>query len=183
MRILNIYITNEHFYETWFCFNKGDEKDNLLDLQDRTSASIYTYSNEETNNIEFVAIKPEEFNLLSYPYSWCEKPIIRFSTRGIELSDEVIIKGNSNFDGKIPQGYLNAEIKLENLDENIIRCASISIDELIIYAKYLWCEDMGLDYLFTDEALYIEEKIELGKNKASKLYNDEPYMNYFNDIE
>ncbi|WP_252229134.1 hypothetical protein [Clostridium sp. ZBS15] len=183
MKILNIYITNEHFYETWFCFNKGDEKENLLDLMDRTSASIYTYSNEETNDIEFVAIKPEEFNLLSYPYSWCEKPIIRFSTRGIELSDELIIKGNSRFDGRIHHGYLNAEIKLENLDENILRCASIPIDELITYAKYLWCEDMDLDYLFTDKALYIEEKIQLGKDKAENIYDDQSYMNYFDDIE
>ncbi|AOR23879.1 hypothetical protein BGI42_09135 [Clostridium taeniosporum] len=180
---MNIYITNEHFYETWFCFNEGDEKENLIELKDRISASIYTYFNEEIDEIEYVAIKPEEFNLLSYPYSWCDKPIILFSTIGIELSDEVIIKGNSSFDGKAPKGYPNSKIQLEDLTESIIRCACLSINELITYAKYRWCENMGFDYLFTDEALYIEEKIQLGKAKAENLYDEQSYIHYFDDIE
>ena len=180
---MNIYITNEHFYETWFCFNEGDEKENLLELKDRICASIYEYYDEKTNEVEYVAIKPEEFNLLSYPYSWCEKPTIRFSTRGIELSEDLIIKGNSSFINAESNNYLNAKIQLEDLNENIIRCACISIDELIKYAKYRWCEDMELDYLFADEALYIEEKIQLGKSKADTLYNDDNYMNYFDDFK
>lgn len=180
---MNIYVTNEHFYETWFCFTQGEEKENLLALKNKISASIYAELNKITNEVEYVAIKPEEFNLLCYPYSWCEKPIIRFSTRGINLSDEKLEKGNSSFCCNSTQYYLNAEIQLNELNENIIRCANLSIEDLIKYAKYRWCEDMELDYLFIDEALYIEERIQLGKSKADTLFNNGEFTNEFYDLK
>ncbi|WP_394899977.1 HNH endonuclease [Clostridium butyricum] len=169
---MNIYITNEHFSQTWFCFKEGKEKENLLELDNRlVGGSIYTHINEITHEIEFPAIQPEDFNLLSNPYAWCENPIIRFGTRGIELSNGIITKENAYFDGRYTDNFFNAEIKLENLDEGIIRCADISVEELITYAKYLWCCDMGLNYLFSNKARDIENKILIGKEESGKLFS------------
>lgn len=180
---MNIYITNEHFSDAWFCFKEGEEKDNLLTLSDKICGSIHIFSDEGTNDLEFVSIPSNELNLLSYEYSWCDKPIIRFSTKGIDCSDNIIKKGTSYFTGQTDYNFLNAQIELEELTEDVIRCAGISIEDLILYAKFRWCEDMDLNCIFEDEALYIENKISLGKEKVQKLADDQFCWAHYEDDE
>ncbi|MGG1515463.1 HNH endonuclease signature motif containing protein [Paenibacillus oryzisoli] len=195
---MKISVTNEHFNQNWFLFREGKVRDGLLNLMNE-SMIVYPYSEQQESgrDIEDEEILPaildKHLDVLGDPYAWCEKPRIRFSVRGINLGKGEFKNNHSYFDGRYPDDcFFNAEIYLAELSEFIIRLSGITVEELVIFARYRWCSDMNLNYLFADEAKEIEQKLLLGKqvledgfeieedvySKMLKHLKSMPYLEY-----
>ena len=164
---MGVSVTNEHFFQHWFIFKEGKEKDRLIDLMDKLDGYIYPHEEDEQ---VYPAILDKNINILGDSSAWCDKPRIRFSIRGINLGRGEIRNGNSYYDGKhLTDPFFNAEIYLPEIDEMTIRWFNSDVSELIMYAKYKWCQDMELDFLYTEEAKEIELKFANAKKEVKEF--------------
>ncbi|MDQ0496788.1 HNH endonuclease signature motif containing protein [Paenibacillus brasilensis] len=156
---MSVYITDEHFRQVWFLYKEGEERKRLLRLQDDLFFSIFIASFDDSEEI-YPAIEDRHVDILKEPYTWLEKPRIRFSLHGIDLGKGKIINNTSFYEYDNPlMAFFNAEIFLPEITDSIGYLRDISLDELITYAKYRWCKDMDLLYIHAQEAIDIENRI------------------------
>ncbi|MCK4623146.1 MAG: HNH endonuclease [Desulfuromonadales bacterium] len=171
---MKIYVTNEHFFQNWFVFKDGNERDWLLELSNNLM-DIHVF--EEENNT-CVAIRDRDTSLLKGNDTWQIGPILRFSVSGIYVNSPEINNNKSKFSCCSIDTFFNAEIDLSEICNMSIKFNDITKEELITYAKFKWCQDLGFNYLHQEKAQDIELRLQ---NDISADYTDE-YEEFINSL-
>lgn len=180
---MRISVTDDHFYQTWFVFSEGDFYEKLIRLQHDLFFNIYPYEYQE--NIIFPSVLDKDLIVLQDPYVYGQKPRIRFSTHGLDIAKGEIRNNNSLFI-ESSDGFFNAEIYLPEIDDLVVQLSGLTIEDIIIYAKYKWCIDMGITYLRQEEARQVEYNLENTQNEINEgiyTYEEDDYSKVLKQLK